>query len=44
VWNIPVATNIAAADYLISSPLFGCAYLPLRPDHMPRDHAEVVGA
>jgi methylglyoxal synthase len=44
VWNIPVATNVATADYLISSPLFGSDYLPQRPDVTPRDHAEVVVA
>jgi methylglyoxal synthase len=44
VWNIPVATNVATADYLISSPLFGSDYLPQRPDHTPRDHAEVGAA
>jgi methylglyoxal synthase len=44
VWNIPVATNVATADYLISSPLFGSDYLPQRPDHAPRDHDEVGAA
>jgi methylglyoxal synthase len=44
VWNIPVATNVATADYHISSPLFGSDYLPQRPDHTPRDHAEVGAA
>src|SRR6266567_278478 len=44
VWNIPVATNVATADYLISSPLFGSDYLPQRPDHTPRDRDEVAAA
>jgi methylglyoxal synthase len=44
VWNIPVATNVATADFLISSPLFGSDYRPQRPDMTERDHAEVVAA
>ncbi|MCU1659625.1 MAG: methylglyoxal synthase [Pseudonocardiales bacterium] len=42
VWNIPVATNVATADYLISSPLFDSDYRPQRPDITQRDHAEVA--
>lgn len=44
VWNIPVATNVATADYLISSPLFSNDYQAQRPDITPRDHLEVEGA
>ena len=33
LWNIPIATNVATADMLIASPLFGGLYLPVRPDH-----------
>lgn len=33
VWNIPVATNRATADYLISSPLFKNDYTHARPDY-----------
>jgi methylglyoxal synthase len=32
VWNIPVASNLATADLIISSPLFGNGYTHLRPD------------
>jgi methylglyoxal synthase len=32
VWNIPVACNVATADMLITSPLLGGAYRPLRPE------------
>jgi methylglyoxal synthase len=44
VWNIAVATNVATADYLISSPLFGSDYLPQRPNHTPANRAEVGAA
>jgi len=36
VWNVPTATNLASADYLISSPLFGSAYERAVPDYGPR--------
>jgi methylglyoxal synthase len=36
VWNIPVATNLATADMIISSPLFEGGYLGVRPDIGPR--------
>ena len=36
VWNVPTATNLASADYLISSPLFGSRYERVVPDHGPR--------
>jgi methylglyoxal synthase len=44
VWNIPVATNVATADFLISSPLFDSGYQRLRPDIATRDHAGVTAA
>ena len=33
VWNIPVATNRATADFLVTSPLFATAYERLVPDY-----------
>jgi len=33
VWNIPVACNLASADMMISSPLFGADYVRHRPEH-----------
>lgn len=33
VWNVPVASNRATADYLISSPLFREDYTPAKPDY-----------
>jgi methylglyoxal synthase len=44
VWNIPVATNLATADLVISSPLFSSGYRGLRPSIANRDHVEVVAA
>ncbi|ROR73039.1 methylglyoxal synthase [Bogoriella caseilytica] len=35
VWNVPMACNVATADYLISSPLLDSTYAP-RPDLSPR--------
>ena len=32
VYNIPIANNLATADYLISSPLFSSSYTYHRPD------------
>jgi methylglyoxal synthase len=32
VWNIAVACNVASADLMISSPLLGTTYRPVRPD------------
>jgi methylglyoxal synthase len=31
VWNVPVASNVATADMMISSPLLGSGYRPARP-------------
>ena len=33
VWNIPVACNLASADMMISSPLFGADYVRHQPEH-----------
>lgn len=38
VWNIPVATNLATADFLISSPLMSVAYERLLTDY--HEHLE----
>lgn len=32
VWNVPVACNVATADFLISSPLLDNGYTTARPD------------
>ena len=32
VYNIPIANNLATADYLISSPMFSSSYIAHRPD------------
>ncbi|WP_061962038.1 methylglyoxal synthase [Demequina flava] len=37
VWNIPMASNVATADFLISSPLFSGTYKRTTPTHGPRD-------
>lgn len=44
VWNVPVATNRATADLIISSPLFDSDYRGLRPDVGARDHAGLLSA
>ena len=31
LWNVPVATNLATADMIISSPLMTASYVPARP-------------
>jgi methylglyoxal synthase len=31
LWNVPVATNLATADMIISSPLMTGSYMPARP-------------
>jgi methylglyoxal synthase len=33
VWNIPVACDLATADFMISSPLLESDYLRVRPDY-----------
>ena len=40
VWNIPVAMNVATADHLISSPLFGGDYEAQRPVIAPRSRGD----
>ncbi|BCJ38078.1 methylglyoxal synthase [Actinocatenispora thailandica] len=42
VWNIPVATNVATADFLISSPLFHGDYAPRRPEFAPRNPTDLT--
>jgi methylglyoxal synthase len=34
VWNVPVACNLATADFLISSPLLGNGYTLARPEQL----------
>jgi methylglyoxal synthase len=34
VWNVPVACNLATADYLVSSPLLANGYVGQRPDRL----------
>ena len=41
VWNIPMACNVATADFLISSHLFNEDYQNVRPDHTPRSWDEM---
>ncbi len=41
VWNIPMACNVATADFVISSPLFGKVYERVIPDHGPRNWEEL---
>ncbi|HFC12275.1 MAG TPA: methylglyoxal synthase [Anaerolineae bacterium] len=33
VWNIPVASNVGSADFIISSPLMATDYRPTPPDY-----------
>jgi methylglyoxal synthase len=41
VWNVPMACNVATADFLISSALFAQGYQRLIPDHGPRSWEEL---
>lgn len=41
LWNIPMASNVATADFLISSPLFKDGYDRKLPDIGPRDWTEM---
>ena len=41
LWNIPIASNVATADYMISSPLFAQGYERKIPDLGPRDWEEM---
>ncbi len=41
VWNVPMACNVATADFLISSPLFTKGYTRVIPDHGPRNWEEM---
>jgi methylglyoxal synthase len=41
VWNVPMACNVATADFLISSPLFAQGYQRVIPDHGPRSWEEL---
>lgn len=34
VYNIPIANNLATADFLISSPMFSNSYTYVRPDYV----------
>ena len=34
VWNVPVACNLATADFLISSPLLANGYAGVRPEQL----------
>ncbi|MDN4479324.1 methylglyoxal synthase [Demequina muriae] len=43
VWNIPMASNVATADFLISSPLFHEEYERVVPPFGPRDYTEFSG-
>jgi len=44
VWNIPMACNVATADFVISSPLFETAYDRAIPDLGPRDWEQMKSA
>jgi methylglyoxal synthase len=44
VWNIPVATNVASADLIISSPLLASGYQRVRPSFGDRDPNDVLQA
>ena len=47
LWNVPTACNVATADMIISSPLFGGDYEPVKPEFCDRavevdEHGEIV--
>ncbi len=42
LWNIPMASNVATADFLISSPLFSDGYTSTRPDTTPRSWEDLL--
>lgn len=44
VWNIPVACNVATADYLVSSPLLNNGYRAERPDLLAAQVEDVLSA
>ena len=44
LWNIPTASNIATADFLISSPLFANAYERVVPDFTAYNNRLTVGS
>ncbi len=43
LWNVPIATNVATADMLISSPLMGGLYLPIRPEYQRPSTGAALG-
>ena len=45
LWNVPVATNLATADMIISSPLMTSSYVPSRPTmDRPSTGAEYIAS
>jgi methylglyoxal synthase len=42
VWNIPVACNVSTADMIITSPLLGGSYQPVRPEFAARSATSFV--
>jgi methylglyoxal synthase len=41
VWNIPIASNRATADFIISSPLMNTEYVRLVPDYQGYIHRKI---